>query len=446
MLSKDQWYQIVTRVQNRKIDVFVNGELIIHENWIGEFPFEVKKLFLGKDLWQEHFNGLLSQLNYWKHPLDDAQIKDLFVHEKPEVPLYSGVVAYIPFSGDSKSLNQEALIEQEIKFIKDSVRGKVALFNGENSFVDYGSVPLDNSVSISAWVKPRTNGRVLGALVSSGQAYAFRINWPGELLFTIPQVNDIKTKGAAVVPGIWQHVAVTYHEGIGVVIYKNGTRIASFNCPDYQNAEKTVRLGNNLWNDFYDGLMDDVIIWNRILSDEEIRKVYETTEEVWSHCLSVEEEPRGWAIPILLISFSLLLVSFYHFRNRKKRDVQLTSQKVVLSTFLVKVNSIVEENLSDSGFTVDGFAEAMYMSRTKLYNEIKAHSGKSPKEFIRDMRINLAAKYLAETDNPIKEIAFETGFESRAYFNKCFRKKYAMTPTEYRKQNMQKSNQGDIIV
>lgn len=58
----------------------------------------------------------------------------------------------------------------------------------------------------------------------------------------------------------------------------------------------------------------------------------------------------------------------------------------------------------------------------------------SPTEFINELRINHAAKLLAETDRGVGEIALDLNFQSLSRFYHLFQKHYSCTPVEYRRR------------
>ena len=60
-------------------------------------------------------------------------------------------------------------------------------------------------------------------------------------------------------------------------------------------------------------------------------------------------------------------------------------------------------------------------------------NGQSIGDFIDEWRLRHAAKLLAETEDPIGLVMSASGFVSRSHFNTLFRKRYKLTPTEYRK-------------
>jgi len=59
--------------------------------------------------------------------------------------------------------------------------------------------------------------------------------------------------------------------------------------------------------------------------------------------------------------------------------------------------------------------------------------GSSFIQYLKDYRLTMAARLLLASDESILMIAEEVGFDNLSYFNRAFKKKYAMTPREYRK-------------
>ena len=54
-------------------------------------------------------------------------------------------------------------------------------------------------------------------------------------------------------------------------------------------------------------------------------------------------------------------------------------------------------------------------------------------EYVKNVRVGMAAKLLAETDKQITEICYESGYNNLANFNHYFKVSMGVTPTEYRK-------------
>ena len=71
------------------------------------------------------------------------------------------------------------------------------------------------------------------------------------------------------------------------------------------------------------------------------------------------------------------------------------------------------------------------MSRSPFFKKLKNLTGKTPNDFIRDIRLNQAAKLLLKSDLNITEIAYQTGFTSPKYFTECFTKQFGESPSQY---------------
>ncbi|MDO5571704.1 MAG: two-component regulator propeller domain-containing protein [Bacteroidales bacterium] len=98
--------------------------------------------------------------------------------------------------------------------------------------------------------------------------------------------------------------------------------------------------------------------------------------------------------------------------------------------FIDKLNSILEDRLSDSDYSIEELASDIGLSSSSLYRKIKTVSGLSPVEFIKQARLKKAVLLMEEGENRINEIAMQTGFSSSSYFSTCFQKHYGITPSE----------------
>lgn len=99
--------------------------------------------------------------------------------------------------------------------------------------------------------------------------------------------------------------------------------------------------------------------------------------------------------------------------------------------FLRKFIARIEEVYADSEYNVERLSETLGLSRGHLHRKIKELTGTTPVDFLRNYRLNKAAQLLKQKKYTISEIAYQTGFTSPAYFSKCFKAVYNITPTEY---------------
>jgi AraC-like DNA-binding protein len=94
--------------------------------------------------------------------------------------------------------------------------------------------------------------------------------------------------------------------------------------------------------------------------------------------------------------------------------------------FLKKLFDITEKNYSDYTFNVEKLCLDIGFSRSQLYRKVKAVTGRSPVEFIRDLRLTKALSLIKENRYNLSEVALEIGFNSPSYFSKCFREKFGV--------------------
>ena len=103
-------------------------------------------------------------------------------------------------------------------------------------------------------------------------------------------------------------------------------------------------------------------------------------------------------------------------------------------TFLLKMNKIVQENLSNTELGIKLMCKEMGVGRSSLYNKLKALTGMGANEYINKFRIEKAIKLIANTDMTFAEIAEETGFTTPSYFSTAFKQYTGKTPTQYKEK------------
>lgn len=99
--------------------------------------------------------------------------------------------------------------------------------------------------------------------------------------------------------------------------------------------------------------------------------------------------------------------------------------------FLRKFAEQIEAVYADPEYNVEKLSETLGLSRGHLYRKIKELTGTAPVEFLRTYRLNKATQLLRQNAYTVSEVAYRTGFSSPAYFSKCFKAVYGVTPTEY---------------
>jgi AraC-like DNA-binding protein len=99
--------------------------------------------------------------------------------------------------------------------------------------------------------------------------------------------------------------------------------------------------------------------------------------------------------------------------------------------FLSNLLYLAEIKLSDKRFSLNNLGDGVYVSRPQLYRKITALTGRSPNDFMRDLRMDKAISLLKRNNSSIAEVAYEAGFNSPSYFTKCFSEKFGCTPSVF---------------
>jgi AraC-like DNA-binding protein len=99
--------------------------------------------------------------------------------------------------------------------------------------------------------------------------------------------------------------------------------------------------------------------------------------------------------------------------------------------FLNILMDYVEREWRNTTLNVDRFIKDLGYSKSKLYRSMIPLTGKSPNTFIKEYRLNRALQLLNNQVLNISEIAFETGFNSPAYFTRAFKKQFGLLPTNF---------------
>lgn len=125
-------------------------------------------------------------------------------------------------------------------------------------------------------------------------------------------------------------------------------------------------------------------------------------------------------------SESAMIVNFNGQQTTPEVEMDELDKKL-----LNQIREMIEENMVDSDFNVSILQEKMGMGNKQLYRKLKALTGQTPVEYIRDMRMQKAAKLLKAGKFSVSEVMYTVGFSNSSYFSKCFSKAFGMTPTEF---------------
>ncbi len=115
-----------------------------------------------------------------------------------------------------------------------------------------------------------------------------------------------------------------------------------------------------------------------------------------------------------------------------KNDSAVPMPEQIENEFYRRFVSIVKRELGNSELKMEQIASELCLGQAQLARKIKALTGKTPVELVRDFRLLHARELLTSTSRSITEIGIDCGFNLAAYFTRCYRETFGETPTETR--------------
>jgi AraC-like DNA-binding protein len=169
-----------------------------------------------------------------------------------------------------------------------------------------------------------------------------------------------------------------------------------------------------------------------------IQKLYSFTGEMATYIqlikkISKDSKPDNFAIQETLYK---LLVELYGLNSLSRNESEtITAKKRVTREELYKRLSIVKDYLHScyqEEITLDDLALASYLNPCYLLREFKKLYRVTPHQYLTGIRLQEARRMIKLSQKSISQITNEIGFQDLASFSKLFKKKFDMTPTEYR--------------
>ena len=166
---------------------------------------------------------------------------------------------------------------------------------------------------------------------------------------------------------------------------------------------------------------------------------------------------QQWMIIVaVVIVLVLLIIIFYIYKVYRKK---LQKQKAVAHGFIenkegwaAELNHLDEsdryfmdrfkkkilDNMGNADMKMDDLGAEMQLSKVQLYRKVKAMTGKTPVELLKEMRLQRAYTLLMQTDKTVAEVSAEVGFALPGYFSSCFKKQFGVLPTDFRNEQASK--------
>jgi len=212
----------------------------------------------------------------------------LMTNAQPD--LKKGLVVYYPFNGNAKNsvssnfngvvngaiLNTDRFGEKESAYFFDGINDRIDI-------VDFGDSVPSSEISVSIWIRSlKIQWSFQLMLCPDNNRFAFSANWGGRDYWDFGWRGD---GGDA--PGrlyyssdddnAWHHYVLISNTNNGTMkIYKDNVLKAykSYPLQLLDSKSKDLRIGGGDGESFFNGLLDDIRIYNRQISEEEVAMLY----------------------------------------------------------------------------------------------------------------------------------------------------------------------------
>ncbi len=194
---------------------------------------------------------------------------------------------------DSSGNGNDGTIQGDPAWVAGALGGAMEC-DGDDS-VDCGDVlALTQELTIMCWVNP-TDFTGDHGFVARSAAYAIKSSGT-HLRFTTPGVLDYDGNATILEDGAWQHVAASFvpNEDGGLIFYLNGIETDRLNTTALNAGSGPFLIANNQWGQFLIGAIDEVRVYDHILTPDEIADAMVGTGPE----LAAEPSPENEAVDV----------------------------------------------------------------------------------------------------------------------------------------------------
>lgn len=141
---------------------------------------------------------------------------------------------------------------------------------------------------------------------------------------------------------------------------------------------------------------------------------------------------------INLLTVRRTLRNKFSGNESQNHQVEQIEMQTPDNSLMQRVMEVINENINDSDLSVDMIAQKVGISRVHLHRKMKELTNQTPHSFIRNIRLQQAAKLLKDGKQSITEVMYACGFSNSASFSTMFKNLYGCSPREYMQNAMKK--------
>jgi hypothetical protein len=192
---------------------------------------------------------------------------------------------------DRSSYRQNGTFQGNAAYNASGAFSSSASFDGSGDYISISSPTLpvgDDPYTIMAWIKPTAMGAYgiagWGNYGSGNQVNAFRLTPTGLVNYWWSNDLSVTTSDLS---GSWHHVVATFNGSLRA-IYVDGVQVGN-DTPSGHNVPNTnnFRVGSTNSGEYFSGSIDELAIYNRSYSAQEIEAIYKGLSHLGNHTLTV---------------------------------------------------------------------------------------------------------------------------------------------------------------
>lgn len=143
-----------------------------------------------------------------------------------------------------------------------------------------------------------------------------------------------------------------------------------------------------------------------------------------------------WAIAVYMTSLFAIggILIFKRWKRIQEEEPYYGRLRGADRAFVKGLVEYITAHIDETDLDVQRVANALNVSRSRLFEKTKAILGTSPAAIIRDIRFKRATDLIRGGEHSLSEVAYMSGFNDTHYFSTAFRQRFGITPGEYKKR------------
>lgn len=285
-IGKNKWSNVTFTVDNGYVKVYLNGVLRFEKNGFPDvFTTDNGTFTLGVNWWDAPFKGMMDDVRVYENVLSAEKVAQIVGEHTSGQKV--GLVAHYTFDGDlaDTTNHYDAGTVTGTRLnntggtitYADGVKGKAAQFDGASGIKLGTGLISGSEYSVSMWLNPTTftasTTTFFGAMTDTSWISLVPQAWDGNTMLwsgSSPWFDG--SSGIKIPAKQWSHVAFTVNKG-EIKVYINGElKFQDTGFPEvFNSADAVFGLGVNYWDTPYKGQIDDVRVYDNVLSDTEVQ-------------------------------------------------------------------------------------------------------------------------------------------------------------------------------